>query len=206
MLHLPGDFTCSVGACTGTLATAAGATGFTASTLVNSFSFNRGLLGKLDGGMVHITFWSADGKTLLGDFGNYMTGVMGGDVLTVMGLGFLVDPDHGPIKFRFEHVGLGGDGGGEGGGFAGGGGGFGGAPLVSHGPEPFRGGDDNDNESAGAFLRTSSGPASAALTITQAATLVAIVPEPQTWALMLVGFGGLGAMLRRQRTRAALPA
>ena len=31
------------------------------------------------------------------------------------------------------------------------------------------------------------------------------VPEPSTWALMMVGFGGLGAMLRR-RSRTALTA
>jgi hypothetical protein len=30
------------------------------------------------------------------------------------------------------------------------------------------------------------------------------VPEPSTWALMLVGFGGLGAMLRRRRGHAVL--
>lgn len=29
------------------------------------------------------------------------------------------------------------------------------------------------------------------------------VPEPATWALMLIGFGGLGAALRRRRARAA---
>jgi len=28
-----------------------------------------------------------------------------------------------------------------------------------------------------------------------------VVPEPSTWALMLVGFGGLGAMLRQRRVR-----
>jgi hypothetical protein len=32
------------------------------------------------------------------------------------------------------------------------------------------------------------------------------VPEPATWALMIGGFGGMGAMLRRQRRAAALTA
>lgn len=32
------------------------------------------------------------------------------------------------------------------------------------------------------------------------------VPEPATWALMLMGFGGLGAMLRRRRAAAAVAA
>jgi hypothetical protein len=31
---------------------------------------------------------------------------------------------------------------------------------------------------------------------------VAGVPEPASWALMLVGFGGMGALLRRRRPRA----
>jgi hypothetical protein len=31
------------------------------------------------------------------------------------------------------------------------------------------------------------------------------VPEPATWAMMLIGFGGLGAMIRR-RNRAAMAA
>jgi hypothetical protein len=30
------------------------------------------------------------------------------------------------------------------------------------------------------------------------------VPEPSTWAMMLAGFGGLGAMLRRRRAQAAV--
>jgi hypothetical protein len=30
------------------------------------------------------------------------------------------------------------------------------------------------------------------------------VPEPSTWALMILGFGGAGAMLRRRRTAAAV--
>ncbi|HEX4712389.1 PEPxxWA-CTERM sorting domain-containing protein [Phenylobacterium sp.] len=32
------------------------------------------------------------------------------------------------------------------------------------------------------------------------------VPEPATWAMMLIGIGGLGAMLRRRRTQAGLTA
>jgi hypothetical protein len=32
------------------------------------------------------------------------------------------------------------------------------------------------------------------------------VPEPAIWAMMLVGFGGMGAMLRRRKALAALPA
>jgi hypothetical protein len=32
------------------------------------------------------------------------------------------------------------------------------------------------------------------------------VPEPATWAMMLGGFGGLGALLRRRRARAAIAA
>jgi choice-of-anchor C domain-containing protein len=35
---------------------------------------------------------------------------------------------------------------------------------------------------------------------------VAAVPEPASWALMLVGFGGLGAVLRRQRRTVAATA
>lgn len=32
---------------------------------------------------------------------------------------------------------------------------------------------------------------------------IGVVPEPASWAMMLLGFGGLGALLRRRRARAA---
>ena len=41
------------------------------------------------------------------------------------------------------------------------------------------------------------GPAT--LTISQAA--IAAVPEPGTWAMMLIGFGAMGVSMRRRRTR-----
>lgn len=44
------------------------------------------------------------------------------------------------------------------------------------------------------------GDRSASPTITLA---TAAVPEPATWALMIMGFGGAGAMLRQRRTRIA---
>jgi hypothetical protein len=39
--------------------------------------------------------------------------------------------------------------------------------------------------------------------VPQGAAAVAAVPEPASWAMMLVGFGGLGAILRRRRQAAA---
>jgi hypothetical protein len=35
------------------------------------------------------------------------------------------------------------------------------------------------------------------------AAAVSAVPEPASWAMMLLGFGGLGAVLRRRRTALA---
>ena len=32
------------------------------------------------------------------------------------------------------------------------------------------------------------------------------VPEPATWAMMLVGLGGLGGLMRRRRAQTAVPA
>lgn len=39
----------------------------------------------------------------------------------------------------------------------------------------------------------------------RAAAVTAAVPEPGTWALMLVGFGAAGASLRRRRTHRVIP-
>jgi hypothetical protein len=48
------------------------------------------------------------------------------------------------------------------------------------------------------------GGASGGNVLVKSVTLSGAVPEPATWGLMLVGFGGLGAALRRRRALAAL--
>lgn len=47
---------------------------------------------------------------------------------------------------------------------------------------------------------TTKGTSNAAVFATQSA-----VPEPATWALMLLGFGGMGVAMRRRRSQSALP-
>jgi hypothetical protein len=49
-------------------------------------------------------------------------------------------------------------------------------------------------------------PHGEAFSLAANAAVVAGIPEPSSWALMLVGFGGLGAVLRRRRVRVALTA
>ncbi len=39
----------------------------------------------------------------------------------------------------------------------------------------------------------------------RAAAVTAAVPEPGTWALMLLGFGGVGVSIRRRRRETLIP-
>ena len=70
----------------------------------------------------------------------------------------------------------------------------------------FTGPASNPTFNTGTFNISGGFTAGAAtLTITRAA--VAAVPEPGTWAMMLIGFGAMGVSLRRRRqTRSALQA
>ena len=47
-----------------------------------------------------------------------------------------------------------------------------------------------------AALAVVTGPAGA---IERDNVIIAEVPEPATWAMMILGFGGVGAMMRRRR-------
>jgi hypothetical protein len=57
---------------------------------------------------------------------------------------------------------------------------------------------------AGKLVFTENGPSDQQGNLLDNVQLVAGVAEPATWAMMLVGFGGLGGLLRAQRRKAAL--
>jgi hypothetical protein len=52
----------------------------------------------------------------------------------------------------------------------------------------------------GTSYRVNAGGLNTGLVTASASPLAAAVPEPATWALMLLGFGGIGIAMRRRRT------
>lgn len=55
------------------------------------------------------------------------------------------------------------------------------------------------SENGGPFIPDSSGRTSFAFSLHGDAALIAAVPEPATWAMILLGFGLIGAAIRRQK-------
>lgn len=162
------------------------ASSFSGPVSIGALNLDRALLGQnYQTSVFHVTFWTADGHQV-GDFGRYMIGSLGSDVVTLKGSSFAYDPSLGNLTMKIELDGFS---------SAGGGGGFGFTPGAA---PPQRidfappGGDDPGLGFIPHGGVVSSDP-----------VLLVSVPEPASWALMVLGFGGAGSVLRRRRVRPA---
>lgn len=161
---------------------------------ISSLSLFRSVLGANANKAVKVTFVLADGTEVT--WGRWTVGVMrGGETVSIGGEALSWDPTLGDLTVRLELYDPGKDGargGGGGWGFGGGGGGgdsLGGGglgpPVLANLPAELPlGGLDL----TGPLVRPSLPPQP-----------IIAVPEPGAWALMILGFGAAGAMLRRQR-------
>jgi hypothetical protein len=170
------------------------------SVTVGGLTFDRLQLGGLGASLVHVTLWSSDGAQMVGDFGNFTLSALAGNQLTLTGPNVTFDSSIGGIMFRFDRVDVSGGGGGSAGSGGSGGGAFiergfdGGRAIVDEGGA----GAPNDPGSFGAAsggsgVSTSPGPGP------NPAQPPRGIPEPADWALMLLGFAGLGGVLRYRR-------
>jgi hypothetical protein len=165
--------------------------GSNSSVTIGGVTFDRAQLGALGSSLVHVTLWDSAGDKMVGDFGNYQLSVLGGDQLTLRGPSVTFDASAGGVMFRFDQVdpsGGGAGGGGFGGGFGGGGlnGGGGGMGVDSH-----------IASTNGVDLIA--GVSSNAVDLNDPQRDPPPIPEPAAWGLMLVGFAGLGGVLRFRR-------
>ena len=168
------------------------AANFSGPVNIGALSFDRSLLGDHQTSVFHVTFWTADGREV-GDFGHFMVGSLGGQVLNLKGESFAYDSSLGDLVMKIELDGYGS------GGAGGGGGGFN-TVLSSSGGAAAPAPSDNVDHAWDAppmtFLPHG--------VVTQADPLLIVsVPEPAAWALMMLGFGGMGAVLRRRRPQTA---
>ena len=60
-------------------------------------------------------------------------------------------------------------------------------------------------DSVGSYRINTTGPFTSSLVTARSSAAVAAVPEPATWAMMLLGFGGIGVAMRRRRKAVAYP-
>jgi hypothetical protein len=147
---------------------------------VGGLTLDRSILGSFDSHMFRLSFQV--GGQEIGSWGNYLMGGIGGDVLTFTGQAFAWNPEDGDLVLVLQltpppQAGARG---------------FAAFNINENNPLPNQDGPNDDGPSnfqdGGAGFQ-SGGPSAA--------------PEPTTWALMMAGFGGAGAMLRRRRAAVA---
>jgi hypothetical protein len=156
---------------------AAGA--FAGPVSISQLLMDRGVLGTLDGKTFRLSF-QLNGEEV-GTWGQYNMGGIGGDQLWFGGEQFTWNPEDGDLVLVLQLVPPPKEGAGGGfGGFALAEGGEGdGLPLLTETPLDIGdGGGDGDQGPRGPL---------------------APVPEPSAWAMMIMGFGLAGALVRRRR-------
>lgn len=164
---------------------------------ISALQLDRNILGDLAGQTFRLSFSLSDG-TALGSWGTWTMAGIGGEVWNIDGADFDWNADAGDLVMTIELVRR--DSGAGGGGFGFGGGGAR-APLESGAGGPgagVPGAGSGTNHSPPPFNLPANHPIGGAEIV---ANPVA-VPEPDSWALMILGFGGAGALLRMRRARA----
>lgn len=169
---------------------------YSASGLVSGLNLDRSLLGENQNLAVKISFYDSAGNKV-GDWGAFVVAGLSGQVVTLGGQSFKWDASQGDLTLRLDLVKP--DKGAGGGGFAGsgfGGGGGGGGGLDDGGiTGPGVGGDAPRGLGGleGPPLGLPSPPPP------DPPSVAAVVAEPASWALMIMGFGAAGALIRRER-------
>lgn len=162
--------------------TSAGASG---PMTISQFLLDRGILGDLDGQTFKISF--SIGGQEVGTWGKYNMAGIGGAELTFTGEDFVWNPEDGDLVLTLEIVPP--PKAGAGGGF------FFSSPTEDGAPPSDGPGTPPGDTGAGGFSGTQG-----EFVIGDSTTVdLRGVPEPAAWALMIMGFGAAGTMLRRRR-------
>lgn len=153
---------------------------------ISALKIDKSMLGQMKDYVLKVSFVRADG-TVVSNWGGWVLAVLGGDKVTLFGPEFDWSSEFGDLTLQLEVV-MPGKGGGLGQGFA-----WGkiddssGGPPWAHGNEAYT----PPPPSAPTFV---SQPA-----VRDIVDVAAVVPEPSSWLMMIGGFMGAGAVLRRAR-------